>query len=217
MKEKIASALKTKYANLGLSQKAFDGVAAFLEKTITNESDIESAIAGDDVSALLKAFQGESDSLRTARQKAEKELEEYKTRHPETKTTEPDQQDEVSRKLAELEAKQAAYDKRIAEAESKAKKQTILTNLDRLLKEKGCDNDFIRGITLKGVDIKDEDTAESLLDAYKGEYDKNYKDAYGDGAIPPAGSRTPAAYEKGGFSDEVARLKAEGKLPNESK
>ena len=38
MKTKILNALRTEYANLGLGDKAFDGVASFLEKTITEEA-----------------------------------------------------------------------------------------------------------------------------------------------------------------------------------
>ena len=63
MKEKILSVLKTKYSNLGFSQKAFDGVASYLEKTVSDESQIETAVGG--VEPLLKVFQAESDRART--------------------------------------------------------------------------------------------------------------------------------------------------------
>lgn len=63
MKEKIMTALKTKYSNLGFSAKALDGVASVLEKTVTDESQIETAVSG--VEPLLKVFQAESDRART--------------------------------------------------------------------------------------------------------------------------------------------------------
>lgn len=72
MKRTIIEALKTKYKNLGFSEKAFDGVASYLEPSIKEEADIETAISG--VEALLKAFQGEADSIRTAKAAAEKRL-----------------------------------------------------------------------------------------------------------------------------------------------
>jgi hypothetical protein len=59
MKEKIVAALKTKYKNLGFGDKAFDGVADYLSKTVTEESAIETAISG--VETLLKSFQGDID------------------------------------------------------------------------------------------------------------------------------------------------------------
>lgn len=63
MKTKILSALKTKYSNLGFNAKALDGVASVLEKTVTEESQIEDAVNG--VEGLLKVFQAEIDRGRT--------------------------------------------------------------------------------------------------------------------------------------------------------
>ena len=74
MKEKILQALKTKYKSLGFGDKAFDGVATFLAITVTEETAIETAIAG--VEPLLKSFQSDADTRVTsavAKAKAEKE------------------------------------------------------------------------------------------------------------------------------------------------
>lgn len=76
MKEKILSVLKTKYSNLGFSQKAFDGVASYLEKTVSDESQIETAASG--VEPLLKVFQAESDRARTEYNALKGELETLK-------------------------------------------------------------------------------------------------------------------------------------------
>ena len=62
MKEKILVALKTKYKTFGFGDKAFDGVADYLSKTVTEESQIETATSG--VEGLLKAFQGDIDTVR---------------------------------------------------------------------------------------------------------------------------------------------------------
>ena len=62
MKGKILVALKTKYKTFGFGDKAFDGVADYLSKTVTEESQIETAISG--VEGLLKAFQGDIDTVR---------------------------------------------------------------------------------------------------------------------------------------------------------
>lgn len=63
MKEKILAALKTKYSNLGFGAKVLDGVAAILEKSVTDESQIETAVGG--VEPLLKVFQSDADRART--------------------------------------------------------------------------------------------------------------------------------------------------------
>lgn len=72
MKKQILEALKNKYKNLGFGEKAFEGVADFLSTSITEESQIETAIAG--VEGLLKAFQADADKLRTEKSVAEKKL-----------------------------------------------------------------------------------------------------------------------------------------------
>ena len=55
MKDLILKVLKTKYKNLGFSEKAFEGVADYLAKTVTDEANIETAIDG--VEGILKIFQ----------------------------------------------------------------------------------------------------------------------------------------------------------------
>jgi len=81
MKSKILLALKTKYANKGFGDKAFDGVAEFLSKTVTDEAGIETAIAG--VEVLLTGFQSEADKVRTEKSALQKQLDDYKAAHPE--------------------------------------------------------------------------------------------------------------------------------------
>ncbi|WP_337043856.1 hypothetical protein [Emticicia sp. 17c] len=74
LKGKILQTLKTRYKNLGFSEKAFEAVATWLETGITEESEIDTAIEG--VEPLLKAFQGDADKRVTdaiTRQKADKE------------------------------------------------------------------------------------------------------------------------------------------------
>ena len=82
MKEKIAKALKTEYASFGLSQKALDGVASIIEKTIKDESEIEAAIKEASVKELLKTFQSELDTFRQDKSRLQKEYEDYKKSHP---------------------------------------------------------------------------------------------------------------------------------------
>ncbi len=73
MKEKLLAALKTKYANLGFTDKAFDGVANFLVATVTEDSQVDNAVSG--VEPLLKSFQGDVDSrVNAAIEKTKKEM-----------------------------------------------------------------------------------------------------------------------------------------------
>jgi hypothetical protein len=218
MRAKIAQALKTEYASLGLSQKALDGVAAILEKTIKDESEIDAAIKEASVKDLLKLYQKEADSAREERTRIQREYDEYKEKHPETepnkKTEKEDDKDNpLAKELAELKAKQEAVEAKLKASETKVRHSEILNEVHRIMKEKGADNDFIRNMTLKGIEIGDDDTAESLAEKYQAEYDKNFKEAYGDGYVPPKSAPKPNDYKEGAFADEVKRLKAAGKLP----
>lgn len=78
MKGKILVALKTKYKTFGFGDKAFDGVADYLSKTVTEESQIETAISR--VEGLLKAFQGDIDTVRNEKSGLQKQLDELKTK-----------------------------------------------------------------------------------------------------------------------------------------
>lgn len=88
MKDQIIAALKTKYANLGFTDKAFDGVATFGVASVTDATQIETFVAG--VEGLLKAFQGDADS-RVNTALAKKAIEPPKPAGVETQppTTEP--------------------------------------------------------------------------------------------------------------------------------
>jgi hypothetical protein len=63
MKEKILTVLKTKYSNLGFSSKVLDGIASSIEKSVTDESQIETAVGG--IESILKVFQSDFDRART--------------------------------------------------------------------------------------------------------------------------------------------------------
>lgn len=76
VKEKIKEAIKTKYAALGLAESVIDGVTESLEKTVTEESQIETAVAG--VESTLKAFQKVADSLRNDKSVLQQEVDELK-------------------------------------------------------------------------------------------------------------------------------------------
>ena len=106
MKIKILTALKTKYNNLGFGEKAFDGVAEYLSKTVTEESQIETTISG--VESLLKAFQGDIDKARGESNATKKELDKLKEEKAEwekqrqTQNPEPPKPDDLDEKLKKL-------------------------------------------------------------------------------------------------------------------
>ena len=62
MKDKILLAIKTKYANLGLSAKTLEGFANILVATVSEEEQIETAVNG--LESFAKLAQSEADRVR---------------------------------------------------------------------------------------------------------------------------------------------------------
>lgn len=62
MKDKILLAIKTKYANLGLSAKTLEGFANILVATVSEEEQIETAVSG--LESFAKLAQSEADRVR---------------------------------------------------------------------------------------------------------------------------------------------------------
>ena len=219
MKAKILNALKTKYANLGLGDKAFDGVASFLEKTITKEEEIEGVITREDTATLLKSIQGETDSLRTKHAQAVKDFEDYKKLHPDTK---PDpKKDEVkddpnepewAKKLREQnEAILAAQAKR----EIDEKDATTLASVKSALEKAGCTNAGILNLTLKGFALKENEKEEDAVKRVTEEYNANIKATFGEGVVPPAGGGTQTPDAKAAREAHNEYLRKRGLLPKE--
>lgn len=216
MRQKILKALKTKYSSKGLSEKALDGVAAFLEKTVTDEAQIDAAISEASVESLINVYQSEADALRNAKAQAEKALADYKAAHPEGKPADDTKDGEggdermaqVLKELQELKDRAAADDARKRNSE-------LMAGVRKALKDGNRGVEPLLDIVLKNPVIGADDTVETLTKRYETEYDATYKSLYGDGAVPPAGGFYPGSGGDGGkddFSGVVARLRSEGKL-----
>ena len=208
MQVKYLSALKTKYASFGLSKEALDRVASQRVKTIANEEEIDTDIASFETTLLvMKEMQGATDALRASNAKVQKELESLKSQQTQTPET---KEEEKNPEIAEMKTLLLELVRKNAESEKKARHESIVNAVHAKMKELGCDNDALRNMTLKGIEIGDNDTADSLAEKYKTEYDSNCKLVYGDGYVPPKGGAGGAGEID--FSSMVAGLKASGDL-----
>ena len=196
MKNKILAELKTKYANLGLSDKAFDGVAALLVKTVTKEEEIAGAVAGAEVEVLLKSIQSSVDAERTKASQAAKDLEDYKKLHPEQQiqTENPElkklQEDLAAQKTA-FDTLKADYDSQIKQGKYNALRDSVRGKADELK----VSNVPIWNDVVAGVAVDDNSTAESILTAAKTAYEAKLKSYMGEGAAPYRGDITPKPAE----------------------
>lgn len=209
MRDKIIAALKTTYANLGLSDKAFGGVASILEKTVTDEEGIAAAVAAPEISLLMKAIQGETDSLRNKNVQIAKELEELKKQTPEQK--EPEEDPDVNAKLV---VRIAALENTLLENDKKAKREARLASIKEKLVSGGSKNENILGLVLKDAALDDNETDETAVERLKKTYDSTYRQFYGNGPIPPAGGGG-GADDKNPDKSLIDTLRKNGSLPGE--
>lgn len=205
MKDKIIAALKTTYANLGLSDKAFGGVASILEKTVTKEEDIAAAVAAPEISGLVKAIQGETDSLRNKNTQISRELDDLKKQISEDK---PD--DKYTKLIARIEA----MEKEQKEKASQEKLSARIAQIKEKLVSGGSKNENILGLVLGDAKLTEEETDDAAVERLKKSYDETYKRFYGNGPIPPTGSSGGA----GGDNPDkslIEALRRNGSLPSE--
>lgn len=191
MKTKILNALKTEYAKMGLGDKAFDGVATFLEKTITKEEEIDGVIKAEDTKALLKAFQGESDALRNRNAQLIKDFDAYKAAHPEDGgggggTEDPEiakLKADLKKQSEELETLKTSYADQIKQGKYNALRDAVKGKANELK----VSNVPIWNDVIAGVEVTDETTEDALLDSVKTAYEAKLKSYIGDGAAPYRG------------------------------
>lgn len=217
MKEKIIAALKTAYAKLGLSNEAFDGVASLLEKTVTEEADIATAVGGDEVKALLKTIQGQVDSWKNKFHDKDKELNAYKESHPDTDSKKDDHNDapqeepEWAKKLREQNEALAARFQAQEDAKILA---ATRSSVETKLKAAGCTNPGILNTTLKGFALGKEETEDAAVERLKGEYNETARSIFGDGPVPGVGFQS-FPDSKSAVEHKNEFLKSQGLLPKE--
>lgn len=218
MQNKYLSALKTKYASFGLSKEALDRVASQRVKTIANESEIDADVASSEVLLLImKEMQGATDALRSNNAKIQKELDDLKNNKPTNSPSgeqEPD--NEIAKQLQTLTNLVTTMQTERAAEKKQAQADAVIAEVHEIMKQKGCTNDFIRRATLSSIAIEEGDTAQSLAEKYKPVYDQNFKEAYGEGYVPPRGNGNHGD-NKTDNEAETTILQKRGLLPKDSK
>lgn len=189
MQNKYLSALKTKYASFGLSKEALDRVALQRVKTIANEDEIDADIANTETLMLImKEMQSSADSQRNRATQLQKDLEDLKKNQPNNQQQTQEPESELAKQLQTLTNLVTTMQAERAAEKKQAQTDAVLAQVHEKMKANGCTNDFIRNMTLKGIEVGENDTVDTLAEKYKSIYDQNCKDAYGDGYVPPRGN-----------------------------
>ena len=191
MKTKILQQLKQRYSNLGVSDKAFDGVADFLSKTITEEERIAESVAGAE--AFLKAYQSDVDKERTSASALRKELEALK-KETQPKSTDPKPNDNQGNEpterekqmMQQLEAQQKQIELILGQRSHEGK----LAQITALLGEKNIPESFytmaLSGRTF-GEDTNVGELVANIEQGYTKFQDESANDRFRGAGKPEAG------------------------------
>ena len=194
MKTKILQQLKQRYSNLGVSDKAFDGVAEFLSKTITEEERIAESVAGAE--AFLKAYQSDVDKERTSASTLRKELEALK-KETQPKPTDPKPNDNQGNEPTEREKKMMqqleAQQKQIELILGQRSHEGKLAQITALLGEKNIPESFytmaLSGRTF-GEDTNVGELVANIEQGYTKFQDESANDRFKGGGKPEAGEQS---------------------------
>ena len=194
MKTKILQQLKQRYSNLGVSDRAFDGVADFLSKTITEEERIAESVAGAE--SFLKAYQSDVDKERTSASALRKELEALK-KETQPKSTDPKPNDNQGNEpterekalLERMDALQAQLGQLIGQRSHEGK----LAQITALLGEKNIPESFytmaLSGRTF-GEDTNVSELVANIEQGYTKFQDESANDRFKGGGKPEAGEQS---------------------------
>ena len=175
----------------------------------SNEDEIDADIASTDTAMLvMKEMQRATDTLRTDNAKFQKELADLRN---DSGNKPQDADDPYAGTLAEMKAFMQSMKDEFAESKRKARVESIIAEAHKVMEKNGCTNAFIRNFTLKGVEVGESDTAESIAEKCKSLYDQNCKDAFGDGYVPPKGSN--GGGNEVDYDSMIKGLKDSGVLP----
>nr|DAY01228.1 MAG TPA: hypothetical protein [Caudoviricetes sp.] len=191
MKTKILQQLKQRYSNLGVSEKAFDGVADFLSKTITEEERIAESVAGAE--SFLKAYQSDVDKERTSASALRKELEALK-KETQPKPTDPKPSDNQGNEPTEREKKMMqqleAQQKQIELILGQRSHEGKLAQITALLGEKNIPESFytmaLSGRTF-GEDTNVGELVANIEQGYTKFQDESANDRFRGAGKPEAG------------------------------
>ena len=200
MKGKILVALKTKYKTFGFGDKAFDGVADYLSKTVTEESQIETAISG--VEGLLKAFQGDIDTVRNEKTGLQKQLDELKNKienpNPNPNPNPEEKKDDMATIIANaVSAAVKPLSDKLAQFETEKSQATRQEQILAKAKEYGIPENYAKRCAIKD----DED-----LDAYFKDLKQDFANDGFKGVTPPESAEAKIEKE----AESIAKTINEG-------
>lgn len=186
MKQKIITALKTKYQRFGLSNEAIDRIASAKEKTVNKEEDIEAAVADvETMNLIAQEVMKMRDGEIQRRTDLQKTFDTYKESHPEKK--EDDHADDEPEWARTLREQMQATNERLDRADKDSKAKAALASVVAAARKKFSHEKAFR-LTEREFSVKEDESEEDALKRFEEAYNANKKEFFSDGVIPPFGS-----------------------------
>lgn len=176
MEEKIYQKLIAGLKNSPLSDRTIRSKAQRMAKKITTDEQLTDDVITDAIEDL-KELGGQIN--KEVADKVKEQAEKLKSSTP---TTPPAPQAPITDPA--LAARIEAMEAKLKESEMALLKQRVKEEAKALLKAQHADKDYILKNVLARVEIAEGDTAETLAAKCIPLYDKEYKEAYGEGATP---------------------------------
>jgi len=215
-KEKIAVALKTKYQRFGLSNEAIDRIASAREKTVTNEEDIESAVADAETMGLIATeLQKMRDVEIQKRTDTQRAFDAYKEKNPEQDPNNPPVPPKPTEQQPEPEWAKKLRERFEREDKEKAERE-VRDAITARLKMEGCTNGGILKSTMKGFVMNEGETEDHAVERLKSDYNNLLTEVFGDGGVPGLGGQ-PFTDAKSATDHKNDFLRKQGLLPKEDK
>ena len=230
--EKITAKLKTEYKSFGLSNEAYDRIASATEKTVTEESQVETAVKNAETLRLIaNELQRMRDSEIQKRTDLQREHDNYKAKHPEAKENtedsgEGDSKPDFMKTIADaIAAAVQPLTAEIAALKSSSSAEKALASA----KEKFFGGDYAKKYTSeaeeaweRAVELNEATgsklSGDELAEKANGYFNKAVSKKGVDTSKPFKADPNPAD-EKGtlDWSAERKRLQAQGKIATEEK
>lgn len=204
-KELLISKLKENIGTTNISDKTMDVYATSILPTITSDEMVNDAFLAAHGN-VLKTMAGQISH------DASVEINRYKEEHPVNVDTKKEDQSRVTVDQEILDRLQKLENQH-KEREEKARKEELKRQVMEGMKAKGANDSYVLKNALRDVDIDVTKSVDELVDSLLPNYDKEYKEARGDGGTPRSSQDGGTSGDKESLDNFFAQKALEGKFP----
>lgn len=212
-KELLISKLKEKVGTTNVSDVTIGAYVDAILPTITSDEIVNDAFL-DAHANVIKVTGGQISH------DASIEINRYKEEHPVQKDQggkggeeTPAGLETVMAKLDEIQKENQTLKERIDNSETEMQREELKKKVIEGMKAKGANDAYVLKNVMRDAEIDTKKEVKDLIDSYLDLYDKEYKEARGDGDAPRRSRGTGGDDDDKILDDYFAKKAAEGKFP----